>query len=138
MSSFKNQILSYFKREEPGHITTKSKQNRTPAINSSSINNSVPASGSHSESGPLKDLKGHFCGSSLCNKQLVFWDLVGSTLLPLLFLVVIPWHWHLQTAGVCCCQLALLGSLQGLQFCHTLPSLRCSARLPDAFKISSG
>lgn len=52
--------------------------------------------------------------------QIVSWDQAGSTSRPLLFLMVVPWHWHLQNegssaaAGLHFHPQLLLGSLRGL------------------------
>jgi hypothetical protein len=41
----------------------------------------------------------HFSSFALCSTLSSHW----STLLPLLFLVIILWYWHLQYTSVFCC-----------------------------------
>lgn len=74
----------------------------------------------------------HFSSSALCSTLSSDW----STPLPLLFLVVIPWYWHLQYARVFHCNYTspkpLIGSLHGTKpqlLCMTPSVLGCQLQL---------
>lgn len=120
--------FSFFKREEWATVWTKWNQ----TLNS--VNNSVSQIWDSFRLSFFNWLGPYLWAGFICRKHWMFSTFhctaLHSTPLLLLFLVVIPWLWHLQNfrAFWNWVILSLMASPQQLESCHTVPSLSCSSR----------